>query len=250
MTRLAIKAALEILGHQRVHHAYELYRHPEQCNAWLAAWQTKLLQRERLCTPPAWNEMLHEYTAITDMPAVCFAPELIKAFPRAKVILAQRPAESWYESFNRGVIETYWKTAPVTAVLSFLDPQLARPVHRLWTRLFATPDGYFGSTTRNEMQQHAISVYEEHNREIIAAVPSDRLLHFQVTDGWEPLCTFLSVDVPTCPFPRINEGAAIEDVVSTFVRRSLLKVARNMGMLFISIIVGVFAFHWSLVRAA
>jgi hypothetical protein len=29
-------------------------------------------------------------------------------------------------------------------------------------------------------------------------------LHFDVRDGWRPLCEFLDVRVPDLPFPRIN----------------------------------------------
>lgn len=36
-------------------------------------------------------------------------------------------------------------------------------------------------------------------------VPSDRLLEFSVTDGWEPLCEFLNVGIPDTPFPHLNE---------------------------------------------
>ena len=40
-------------------------------------------------------------------------------------------------------------------------------------------------------------------------VPEDRLLIFQVKDGWEPLCKFLDVPVPSEPFPRVNDTASM-----------------------------------------
>ena len=39
-----------------------------------------------------------------------------------------------------------------------------------------------------------------------AAVPADRLLVFDVKEGWAPLCAFLGVEVPDEPFPHDNAG--------------------------------------------
>ena len=36
------------------------------------------------------------------------------------------------------------------------------------------------------------------------AIPRDRLLTFDVAQGWQPLCQFLDVPVPGKPFPRLN----------------------------------------------
>ena len=47
--------------------------------------------------------------------------------------------------------------------------------------------------------------YEAHTAEVRAAVPPERLLVFNVTDGWEPLCNFLGVPVPDTPFPNVND---------------------------------------------
>jgi len=41
--------------------------------------------------------------------------------------------------------------------------------------------------------------------------PKDKLLVYNVRDGWEPLCKFLGVDVPDVPFPHKNKGASIYD---------------------------------------
>ena len=40
-------------------------------------------------------------------------------------------------------------------------------------------------------------------------VPRDRLLVFEVKDGWEPLCAFLGCEIPkNMPFPHLNAGGA------------------------------------------
>lgn len=35
-------------------------------------------------------------------------------------------------------------------------------------------------------------------------VPPDRLLEWDISDGWEPLCKFLGKPVPDVPFPHAN----------------------------------------------
>ena len=38
------------------------------------------------------------------------------------------------------------------------------------------------------------------------AAPKDKLLVFDVKQGWEPLCKFLNKDVPAKPFPHKNKA--------------------------------------------
>ena len=41
-------------------------------------------------------------------------------------------------------------------------------------------------------------------------VPSDKLLVFDVKEGWKPLCKFLDVPVPGAPFPWDNDTASMK----------------------------------------
>ena len=49
--------------------------------------------------------------------------------------------------------------------------------------------------------------YEALLVEVAESVPSERLLMFQPSDGWEPLCGALNVDVADEPFPHLNDTA-------------------------------------------
>ena len=40
-------------------------------------------------------------------------------------------------------------------------------------------------------------------------VPRDKLLVFDVKEGWDPLCNFLDVAVPNAPFPWENDAAEL-----------------------------------------
>jgi len=51
-------------------------------------------------------------------------------------------------------------------------------------------------------------VYNEHIVKVKKTIPHDRLLIYNVHEGWVPLCEFLNVDVPdNIPFPHVNDTA-------------------------------------------
>ena len=238
-----MKKALLILGQKRVHHAYELYNHPEQCDLWLAAWDAKTKGLGRTLDRRYWEKMLAGYTAVTDMPAVCFAEELIDAFPEAKVILVQRDEQKWARSFKTGVIDTFFDNSIITGSISILDRKLMRPIHCLWSRLLASDDGFLKGTTRSQVSYNAINIYRDHNALVKAKTAPENLLLFDLNDGWEPLCSFLGADVPDVPFPNVNEGDAVKDLVATFMKRSMIRVARNLA--FISLGIAGVCYAWA-----
>lgn len=59
--------------------------------------------------------------------------------------------------------------------------------------------------------------YEAWNQFVIDTVPADRLLIFNVKEGWEPLCKFLNIPTPEGPFPHINDRVTVEFIMKVFV---------------------------------
>ena len=49
-------------------------------------------------------------------------------------------------------------------------------------------------------KEEAIEVFNSHVAEVKAHVPANRLLVFDVRDGWAPLCEFLDRPAPEIPF--------------------------------------------------
>ena len=47
--------------------------------------------------------------------------------------------------------------------------------------------------------------FSSHNANVIEKVPKDRLLIWNLKDGWEPICKFLNVPVPDQPIPVLNK---------------------------------------------
>lgn len=73
-------------------------------------------------------------------------------------------------------------------------------------------------------------------------VPEERLVFFDVRDGWGPLCKALGREVPEGEFPRVNDGKAIEELA----RRVVLQGLGRWAVMFAS--VGVGAAAWWYVR--
>ena len=65
-----------------------------------------------------------------------------------------------------------------------------------------------------ECLSRAAHEYSAHNDAVKSTIPDDRLLVFEVKDGWAPLCEFLGVPVPDEPFPRTNDRSEFWDLVA------------------------------------
>jgi hypothetical protein len=132
-----------------------------------------------------------------------FYRELAEKYPEAKVILTVRDPERWYDSV-RQTIHLLGNTFPKWTVLLllFIPGQLIfqRMLDGLSDRLFRG---------RFDDRAFAIDVFKQHNERVRRDVPADRLLVYEVSQGWGPLCTFLAVPVPEGkPFPHLNDAAA------------------------------------------
>lgn len=55
--------------------------------------------------------------------------------------------------------------------------------------------------------------YRNWNEEVIRSVPEDRLLVFNVKQGWKPLCDFLGLPIPAKPFPNVNDTKNFQKVL-------------------------------------
>jgi hypothetical protein len=58
-----------------------------------------------------------------------------------------------------------------------------------------------------EDKAYALEVFRRHNEHVRRVVSAERLLVYEVKEGWGPLCAFLGVPVPEGkPFPRLNDA--------------------------------------------
>jgi hypothetical protein len=180
----SLKAALEHLGFDPCYHMREVTS-PERVAQWWAAADGR----------PDWEALFAGYRAAVDWPAAAFWRPLTERYPSAKVILSVRDPEQWYDSVMSTIYPS--STAPSD------DPErrrfMAMVGRVVWSGIF---DG------RIEERAYALQVYARHLEDVQRSLPSERLLIFTATDGWEPLCAFLDVPVPPEPYPRLNDRAS------------------------------------------
>jgi hypothetical protein len=83
-----------------------------------------------------------------------------------------------------------------------------------------------GLASKTSTPEDMAKASEAYNQEVIATVPAERLLVWRAAEGWEPLCEFLELPVPSEEFPRINESAGFEQGI---VRGGMAALQRWLG---------------------
>ena len=185
---MSLKLALEQLGFGPCHHMVEVFMHPESVPLWIAAGAGK----------PDWDAIFADYQAMVDHPGCRFWRELMDYYPDAKVIHTQRDPERWFASTQATIF------APGSPAASAQGPM----------------GEFFASVTaeyQGRLNDHdfMIDYFNRHSEEVIATVAKDRLLVFEASQGWEPLCAFLGVPVPATPYPRENSTADFQARVAS-----------------------------------
>ncbi|MCG8350818.1 MAG: hypothetical protein MI924_23855 [Chloroflexales bacterium] len=184
----SLQLALQELGFDPCYHMSEVPQHAGHIDLWYAALQGALID---------WETLLGQYQATVDFPGCLFYRDLMARYPDAKVLLSVRDPERWYESTYETI---YQMTNIVPHWFRILFPpmgKLYKLVNRsIWQGLFK---GQFAD------RQRAIQAFVAWNEQVQRDVPAEKLLVYNVKEGWEPLCAFLDVPVPNKPFPHVND---------------------------------------------
>lgn len=190
----SLKVALETLGVGRCYHMSEVLKNPGFIRGWIDAAEGNA----------DWDEIFSGYAATVDNPGCNYWKELAAYYPEAKVILTTRNADKWFESTNETIhsadFARFVKRSPFGEMVQKI----------MWDRM------------ENRMQDrgHMVEFFNRHSQEIIATIPSERLLVYEVSDGWEPLCEFLESPVPDVEFPRINSRDETKEMLENLMAAS------------------------------
>lgn len=151
-----------------------------------------------------WEEVFGEARATVDWPGGYFYRELMEFYPDAKVLLSVRDPESWERSFR----DTIWTMSHGHSLMPLLSRARAE-VDPRWRKYLALVDRMFwgpqGSFAAGHEPEQLIEQMIGHTEQVKRTVPAERLLVWDVSEGWEPLCQFLEVDVPATPLPHAND---------------------------------------------
>jgi hypothetical protein len=198
----SLKRALELLGYGPCHHMSEVLKRPETAARWATA-----LNGDADVLPA----LLAEYRATLDLPSCLLWRELLERHPRAKVVLTVREPAEWYRSARATILKQDREDSAgrlATAGGAGLVEALAELSTAMATRGF-----------RRDLDEiETVAMFSRHNESVRAGVPPERLLVYEVRQGWTPLCEFLGTEVPDVPFPRGNETIAFQENVDQAVR--------------------------------
>ena len=187
---MSLKFALEKLRIGPCYHMREVVSRPSHIKLWY-----DISRGEH----PNWNRLFSGFNSAVDFPVCLFYKQLINKFPEAKFILTLRDFDTWYISTANTIYKVPsilpdWFEKVVYPIRMFIVMQ----VNLIWVGLFKNNFSDRDSTKL---------VYYEHMESVKKIIPADKLLIYNVKEGWEPLCEFLDVDVPDIPFPKVNDTA-------------------------------------------
>ncbi len=185
---LSLKGALEKLGFGPCYHMIELRAAKDGFQRWTAQLEGR----------GDWEHVFEGFRSTTDHPGSDYWRELAAYFPKAKLILTVRDPDAWFDSGRTTIFSDNFYRMLEQA------PEFVRAFFR------RTGTMAFFEAHHND-RAAMTDYFRRHNEAIIDTIDPDRLLVFEVGQGWEPLCTFLEVPVPEIPFPRVNERAMLEE---------------------------------------
>ncbi|CAH1198639.1 conserved hypothetical protein [Candidatus Nitrotoga sp. BS] len=190
----SLKVALETLGISLCYHMSEILKNPDCIPDWINAAEGKA----------NWDKIFKRYSATVDNPGCNFWKELADYYPEAKVILTVRDANKWFDSTNETIhsaeFASFIKNSPFGTMAQ----------KTIWDKM----------ENRMQDRQYMVNFFKNRTAEIIDYIAPERLLVYQVGDGWEPLCTFLNIPVPDTEFPRINSRDETKEMLANLIASS------------------------------
>ncbi|WP_433498168.1 sulfotransferase family protein [Sphaerimonospora sp. CA-214678] len=217
------KVALERLGFGPCYHMFEVMAHPEYAEHWLPAGSG---------SPMDWERTFEGYRSCVDWPASYFWRELAEAYPDAKVVLTVRDPAGWYASFHElmanGPDRTFQEHAHDASHRVLAAMERMRPLlHKIGQSIFGT-EWHFGKGAPDERQ--AIAAYHRYVATVSKSLPPERLLVFDVRQGWGPLCAFLGADPPVDePFPHLNDAESLRRTITTLLTQGRMPAPFDSG---------------------
>ncbi|XP_076817972.1 uncharacterized protein LOC143463388 [Clavelina lepadiformis] len=177
-----------------------------------------------------FKRMYKDVDATIDTPVYFFWKEIHEAFPDAKIVFTAREEDSWFPSYRKQTEEMEKNTIfRLIFVYSPLGRKLGALIGKMkkLCRVFrdllcvtiveevvlatsiSNPSTFYWRLPVNEMVMRRL--YRQDYADVIQNAPKDKLLVYNVKEGWEPLCKFLDKPVPDKQFLHANIGGKLFD---------------------------------------
>ena len=133
------------------------------------------------------DDALDGFVASCDWPSAAYWEQLAERNPDALILLSTRTSgEAWFKSATDTIFQ-FLPAAPPGPWKEMVDELIVRDLG--------------GDVTDKDA---CIAFYDRHNAYVREHADPKRLLEWQATDGWEPICKALGLPVPAEPFPHTN----------------------------------------------
>lgn len=219
----SLQLALQQLLDGNCYHMKEVLKNPvSDCKFWIRATEQAPSEQE-------WRRFYSNYKATVDLPSVAFYKELMEVFPKAKVVLTVRDPHRWHKSLRNTIfqVQKRLEAFPLNLVSRLTSMRHFLPMnYKVMEKLFG-----FNANKCLDDEERMLVAYQRHVDEVKRHVPADRLLVFEVKDGWEPLCEFLHLPVPPFAFPHVNTTDDFQRTSSGLITMNFVKVGAALVLI-------------------
>ena len=158
------------------------------------------------------------FNATMDWPTSEMFPTQMQLYPQAKVVLTVRDNGAVWA---RSASNLFGVAASMERPFSWKFPNPVKLLFPSWSRELravrcAMGTNFLGREPCEMLQEDLLNnldwleqQYNQYVDAVKAQVPPEKLLVFNVKEGWAPLCHFLEVPIPDVPFPHAADSAMI-----------------------------------------
>jgi hypothetical protein len=173
----SLRAALLALGYTNVSHGFIWRFHCVNDSQHLYLLARKIFSGKPI-TRAELEQAFADFDALTDVPAIWFATDILRTYPEAKVVLnRRRDVHAWKRSFRESVLKKvgsweYWWT-------SFFQAQLFWGVgltNLMWLKYYL----------RGDFERNAVMAHDLHFEQIEKVLKEQGrgALRWSIEDGW------------------------------------------------------------------
>jgi len=163
----------------------------------------------------------------------------MEVYPEAKVILTIRDPEGWYKSVKQTILKGSNESLsfPINVMATLTgSSKLFNLVFRCYRKAANRfiHEGVFDVIEQGE--EASVRYFNDWVEKVKDNVPAEKLLIYNVKEGWKPLCSFLQKPIPSMEFPRGNDT---QDMNWRFKER---KIRAYIFVFGIPILIGLFLY--------